>query len=161
MGWDLTNVEIDKGNLWLRLQDAKSNFIKDDAELFIIFSTDFSSTSEARINDLPASTEHAYGFDNNPQDPNPHEVDVAKDNARSSNNVHWPPIAKQIVGVSLDYLYRRDGVAVLFLLSQCFLAVEKFGLGMQSTYHFVGVRGDVDRLISAFETGEPEESLLK
>lgn len=77
---------------------------------------------------------------------------MAKDKATSFNNVHWPPIAKQIVGVSLNYLYMRDEVAVPFPLSQYFLAVERIRLGMQGTYHIVGFRGNVDRLISAFET---------
>ncbi|CAI7575001.1 unnamed protein product [Penicillium discolor] len=112
------------------------------------------STSEAGIDRLYASAEHAFGVDNIPQDPNPYKVDFAKDKSRSSesSNDDWPLEAKPIIGVSLNDLYKRDGVAVPSFLSQCFLAVEKFGLDREGIYRLSAVPADVDRVISALET---------
>lgn len=152
-------MALGKDALVLYLQDAKSNFLKDGAALVLTISADLQSTFGAGIDDLDTSAEHVSGVDDIPLDPSPYEVDFAEDKARSSSNDHWPPIAKQIIGVSLNDLYRRDGVAVPFLLSQCFYAVENFGgLNRVGIYRLVGVPGDVDRVISAFETSEPEES---
>ncbi|CAI7633049.1 unnamed protein product [Penicillium viridicatum] len=117
------------------------------------------STSEAGIDRLYASAEHAFGVDNIPQDPNPYKVDFAKDKSRSSesSNEDWPLSfeAKRIIGVSLNDLYKRDGVAVPSFLSQCFLAVEKIGLDREGIYRLSAVPGDVDRVISALETNRP------
>lgn len=104
------------------------------------------------------------------------ELDLGKDQARSSSNYHGPVKtldalaaeknvlqhhrnrAKPIIGVSLNDLYKRDRIAVPSLLSQCFRAIEKFGLEREGIYRLSGNVSDANRIISAFETGEPGES---
>lgn len=65
---------------------------------------------------------------------------------------------KPILGVALNRLYERDKIAVPYFLTQCFLAVERYGLTKMNVYHINGSVSDVNRIKTAFETGELEKS---
>lgn len=114
-----------------------------------------------------------------PQDLGLSKLNIRKDKAGSSSNYHGPmkslgaPAVENnvsqhhrnrvnpILGVSLNDLYKRDGTAVPFLLSQCFLAVEKFGLDTENIYCVHASVDRVNQIKSAFETGELMKSFYR
>lgn len=56
--------------------------------------------------------------------------------------------------MSLEDLYARDGTPVPTLLSQCFVAIENFGLNIEGIYQIWGRGTHINQLKYAFETGE-------
>ncbi|CAI7572429.1 unnamed protein product [Penicillium manginii] len=127
-----------------------------------------------RVEEASQSALQSSGY---PQGLSLSELDLGKDKAKYFSSYHAPAEtldapaaernvlqhhrnpAKPIFGVPLDDLYKRDRIAVPPLLSQCFRAVEKFGLEREGIYRFSGSVSDANRIISAFETGAPEADL--
>lgn len=121
-----------------------------------------------------------------PRDPrglSPSKLDIEKDNAIAHSSHQGPiemfdapavekivlqhhrnqpkPISHQpkpIFHISLDDLYQRDGIAVPKFLTQCFIAVERFGLAKKKIYGVTASYSDLDWTNTAFETSELEES---
>ena len=64
-----------------------------------------------------------------------------------------PPL-RPVFGVSLDELFKRDGLAVPMVVSQCLQAVDLFGLETEGIYRLSGTASHVTKLRSIFDHGE-------
>ena len=63
-----------------------------------------------------------------------------------------PPL-RPVFGVSLDELFKRDGLAVPMVVSQCLQAVDLFGLETEGIYRLSGTASHVAKLRSIFDNG--------
>ena len=63
-----------------------------------------------------------------------------------------PPL-RPVFGVSLDELFKRDGLAVPMVVSQCLQAIDLFGLETEGIYRLSGTASHVAKLRSIFDNG--------
>ena len=64
-----------------------------------------------------------------------------------------PPL-RPVFGVSLDELFRRDGLAVPMIVSQCVQAVDLFGLDVEGIYRTSGSAPHITEMKAMFDNGE-------
>lgn len=67
---------------------------------------------------------------------------------------------KPVFGVSLDDIFRRDDTPIPYVVSQCTMAVEMFGLDVEGIYRLSGNASHVTQLKAVFDSGEFCCSLL-
>lgn len=69
----------------------------------------------------------------------------------------FPPL-RPVFGVSLEDLYARDGIAVPFIVYQCFQAVELFGLDKEGIYGTSGRAKTIAYMQTLFDNGKLDYS---
>ena len=70
-----------------------------------------------------------------------------------------PPL-RPVFGVSLDELFKRDGLAVPMVVSQCLQAVDLFGLETEGIYRLSGTASHVAKLRSIFDNGVNQSCVI-
>ncbi|KAJ6035938.1 hypothetical protein N7540_000217 [Penicillium herquei] len=147
---------------WLiRPGDSESAQRKDDVpEPISAFHQEDEESKQLGDADLKSTT-LCREFESSPLQNESPEIPQADTQDSSENPATMPHQGgvRPILGLSLDDLSKRDGVAVPSLLTQCFLAVENFGLFFKKIYHQNSKGIHVDQIISSLEAGAPEVDL--
>jgi hypothetical protein len=60
---------------------------------------------------------------------------------------------KPVFGLDLDELFKRDGLVVPIIVSQCIVAVDLFGIDSEGIYRLSGTQSDVNKMRDMFDTG--------